>query len=57
MVDIGLTAASFGAVYGPPTSPRWICRCDFNNDRKIDMRDVGRVASSFGKTSTPWTPP
>jgi peptide/nickel transport system substrate-binding protein len=57
MVDIGMAAASFGAVYGPPISSRWIYRCDFNNDRKIDMRDIGRVASSFGKTSTPWTPP
>ncbi len=56
MVDIGTTAASFGAIYGPPISTKWIYRCDFNNDRKIDMKDIGEVAKNFGKTSTLWTP-
>jgi peptide/nickel transport system substrate-binding protein len=57
MIDIGTTAASFGAIYGPPMSTRWIFRCDFNNDRKIDMKDIGTVAKNFGKTSGTWTPP
>jgi peptide/nickel transport system substrate-binding protein len=56
MYDIGAAAASFGAIYGPPTSPRWIYRCDFNNDHKIDMKDIGGVAKNFGKTSSAWTP-
>jgi len=56
MVDIGTTAASFGAAYGPPIGARWVYRCDFNNDRKIDMKDIGGVAQNFGKTSTMWTP-
>jgi hypothetical protein len=56
MVDIGTAAASFGAVYGPPISPRWNFRCDFNNDRKIDMKDISGVAKNFGKTSSVWTP-
>ena len=57
MVDIGMAAGSFGAVYGPPTSPRWVYRCDFNNDRKINMKDIGGVAKNFGRTSPTWTPP
>jgi peptide/nickel transport system substrate-binding protein len=57
MVDIGTTAASFGAVFGPPTSIKWVYRADFNNDRKIDMKDIGGVAKNFGKTATAWTPP
>jgi len=57
MLDVGATAASFGAVYGPPINSRWNFRCDFNNDRKIDMRDIGVVAKNFGKTSAPWTTP
>jgi peptide/nickel transport system substrate-binding protein len=56
MVDIGTAAVCFGAVYGPPISPRWIYRCDFNNDRKIDMKDIAGVAKNFGKTSTAWSP-
>jgi hypothetical protein len=56
MYDIGMAAASFGAVYGPPISPRWVYRCDFNNDRKIDMKDIGGGAKNFGKTSSVWTP-
>jgi peptide/nickel transport system substrate-binding protein len=56
MVDIGTTAASFGAIYGPPMSAKWVYRCDFNNDRKIDMKDIGGVAKNFGKTSTTWAP-
>jgi peptide/nickel transport system substrate-binding protein len=57
MIDIGTTAASFGAIYGPPMSAKWVYRCDFNNDRKVDMKDIGGVAKNFGKTSTAWTPP
>jgi peptide/nickel transport system substrate-binding protein len=57
MFDIGVAAASFGAVYGPPISSRWVYRCDFNNDRKIDMRDIGGVAKNFGKISAVWAPP
>ena len=56
MVDIGTTAASFGAIYGPPMSTKWVYRCDFNNDRKVDMKDIGGVAKNFGKTSTAWNP-
>jgi len=56
-LDIGTAAASFGTIYGPPTSPRWIYRCDFNNDRKVDMKDIGGVPQNFGKTSAKWTPP
>jgi len=56
MYDIGMAAASFGAVYGPPISSRWVYRCDFNNDRHIDMKDIGGVAQNFGKTSAVWTP-
>ena len=57
MIDIGVTASSFGAIYGPPMSTKWVYRCDFNNDRKVDMKDIGGVAKNFGKTSTAWTPP
>jgi len=57
MVDIGTTAASFGAIFGPPMSSKWVYRCDFNNDRKVDMKDIGGVAKNFGKTSAPWVPP
>jgi len=57
MVDIGTTAASFGAIYGPPMSAKWVYRADFNNDRKIDMKDIGGVAKNFGKTSAVWNPP
>jgi hypothetical protein len=56
MIDIGTTAASFGAVYGPPMSAKWNFRCDFNNDRRIDMKDIGRVAKNFGKESSVWNP-
>jgi peptide/nickel transport system substrate-binding protein len=56
MVDIGTAAACFGAAYGPPINPRWAYRCDFNNDRKIDMKDIGGVAKNFGKTSLIWAP-
>jgi peptide/nickel transport system substrate-binding protein len=56
MVDIGTTAASFGAIFGPPMSTKWVYRCDFNNDRKIDMKDIGGVAKNFGKTTTAWAP-
>ena len=56
MVDIGMAAASFGAVFGPPIGARWVYRCDFNNDRKINMKDIGGVAKNFGKTSATWTP-
>jgi peptide/nickel transport system substrate-binding protein len=56
MVDIGTTAASFGAIYGPPMGTKWVYRADFNNDRKIDMKDIGGVAKNFGKTTTAWTP-
>jgi peptide/nickel transport system substrate-binding protein len=56
MVDIGTTAASFMCIYGPPMSTRWVFRCDFNNDRKIDMKDIGFVAKNFGKLSFTWTP-
>ena len=56
MIDIGTTAASFGAIYGPPVGLKWVYRCDFNNDRKIDMKDIGGVAKNFGKTSVAWTP-
>jgi hypothetical protein len=37
-------------------SAKWVYRCDFNNDRKIDMKDIGGVAKNFGKTSTAWAP-
>jgi len=57
MFDIGAAASSFGAIYGPPTSSRWVYRCDFNNDRKIDMKDIAGVAKNFGKTSPTWSPP
>jgi peptide/nickel transport system substrate-binding protein len=56
MVDVGAAAACFGAAYGPPIDPRWVYRCDFNNDREIDMKDIGGVAKNFGKISVPWTP-
>lgn len=56
MYDIGAAAASFGAVYGPPISPKWNFRRDFNNDRMIDMKDIAGVAKNFGKTSNIWTP-
>jgi peptide/nickel transport system substrate-binding protein len=56
MVDIGTTAASFGAIYGPPMSTKWVYRADYNNDRKIDMKDIGGVAKNFGKTATAWAP-
>jgi hypothetical protein len=56
MKDIGAYARSFGAAYGPPMDLRWNFRCDFNNDRKIDMKDIGGVAKNFGKTSATWTP-
>jgi len=56
MVDIGTTAASFGAIYGPPMSAKWVYRADFNNDRKIDMKDIVGVAKNFGKTTTAWAP-
>jgi len=55
MKDIGVTAKSFGAIFGPPMSTTWVYRADFNNDRKIDMKDIGTVAKNFGKTSTTWT--
>jgi peptide/nickel transport system substrate-binding protein len=57
MIDIGTTAASFMCIYGPPMSTKWLYRCDLNNDRKIDMKDIASVAKNFGKTSTAWTPP
>ena len=57
MFDVGAAAICFGAAYGPPISPRWNFRCDFNNDRRIDMKDIGGVAQNFGKTSSVWTPP
>ena len=56
MVDIGTTAASFGAIYGPPMSVKWMYRADFNNDRKVDMKDIGGVAKNFGKICSIWTP-
>lgn len=28
-------------------------RCDFNNDRRIDVKGIGTVAKYFGKTSMP----
>jgi peptide/nickel transport system substrate-binding protein len=54
--DIGATARSFGAVYGPPMSARWNFRCDVNNDRVINMKDISLVAKNFGKTSATWVP-
>ncbi len=57
MFDIGATATSFGASYGPPISSKWNFRCDVNNDRKTDMKDISAVAKNFGKTSPMWTPP
>jgi peptide/nickel transport system substrate-binding protein len=56
MVDIGTAASCFNAIYGPPMSTKWVYRCDFNNDRKVDMKDIGEVAQNFGKTSAKWTP-
>jgi peptide/nickel transport system substrate-binding protein len=56
MVDIGVTAASFGTIYGPPMSAKWVYRADFNNDRKVDMKDIGGVAKNFGKITTAWAP-
>jgi peptide/nickel transport system substrate-binding protein len=57
MRDIGTTAASFGATYGPPLHPRWVFRADINCDRKIDMKDIGLVAKNFGATSPIWVAP
>jgi peptide/nickel transport system substrate-binding protein len=57
MFDVGATAASFATLYGPPMSSRWVYRCDFNNDRKIDMKDISGVAKNFGKTSAVWASP
>jgi peptide/nickel transport system substrate-binding protein len=58
MKDIGVTAKSFGAVFGPPMTLTWIYRADFNNDRKIDMKDIGIVAKNFGKPAVPvWVAP
>jgi len=56
MLDIGTTAASFGAIFGPPMSARWIFRCDYDNNRQINMKDIGFVAKNFGKSSAAWTP-
>jgi len=53
MKDIGVTAKSFGALFGPPMTLTWIYRADFNNDRKIDMKDIGIVAKNFGKPQVP----
>jgi ABC-type transport system substrate-binding protein len=57
MKDVGTTAKSFGAIFGPPQDTRWVYRCDLNNDRKIDMKDIGYVAQNFGKASSTWPPP
>jgi peptide/nickel transport system substrate-binding protein len=57
MYDIGPAALCFGAVYGPPISSKWVYRCDLNNDRKIDMKDIAGCAKNFGKTSSAWPPP
>ena len=57
MYDVGITAASFGAYYGPPIQARWVFRCDSYNDRKINMQDIGMVARHFGETSAVWVPP
>jgi peptide/nickel transport system substrate-binding protein len=54
--DIGACAKSFGAVFGPPMSPTWVYRCDLNNDRKIDIKDIAKVAQNYGKTSPVWVP-
>jgi peptide/nickel transport system substrate-binding protein len=56
MFDVGAAAASFGGIHGPPIGSRWNFRCDFNNDRKIDMKDISGVAKNFGKTSSVWAP-
>lgn len=43
--------------WSPPVDPRWVYRVDFNNDRKIDIKDVSYVAKYFGSGTTPiWTP-
>jgi hypothetical protein len=57
MKDIGICAKGFGAKYGPPIHQRWHFRSDINNDRTIDMKDIGRVAKNFGKSSPIWTLP
>ncbi len=45
-------AHAFGAVYGPPMSSNWVFRFDFNNDRKIDVKDMGFIPKYLG-TGTP----
>ena len=57
MIDIGTTAASWISNYGWPMLGKWVFRCDFNVDRKIDMKDIGIVASRVWETSAKWTPP
>jgi hypothetical protein len=54
--NFGITAASFGAYYGPLIQARWVFRCDFNNNMKISMQDIGMVAGHFGETSAVWVP-
>jgi hypothetical protein len=43
---------AFIPTYLPIKAETW----DFNNDSKIDMKDLGAVAKNFAKTSAPWTP-
>jgi hypothetical protein len=54
--DISTAARSFGSSYGPPVDPRWVFRCDMNNDRKIDIKDIVTAAANFGKMFQAWNP-
>lgn len=46
MRDYALVSKAFGS---SPGSPNWNRQCDFNNDMKIDMRDVSIWVADFGK--------
>ncbi len=48
MKDIGYVALRFGAVL---SSHLWDQSIDFNEDGKIDMKDIGGVCKNFGKTT------
>jgi peptide/nickel transport system substrate-binding protein len=54
--DIAITATRFRVLAWPSIDSRWLFRCDFNNDRKIDGRDIAYVARNFGGQSPVWTP-
>ena len=57
IIDIAAVAKAFDSAYGPPIDPRWQFRADIDNNRVVNVLDIGVVARDFGRTSNIWAPP